>query len=180
MFFGPPRASSHYVRQSLISNKIQSVLESIRHRRWNEFYGVRRRWTGRHPALQFPPTDPIEGTRGEPNSPSAGRAIRGIKYVIFTAAIAWGTIEGPNRARRVSEWLAATLEMWCPARGCEFESRALRLRKSQPRLTLRGFLFASNSARVGRFQRLCSQNVANLALLRFGDGERRQWTRIDG
>src|SRR5207244_7689618 len=28
---------------------------------------------------------------------------------------------------RVSEWLAATLEMWCPARGCGFESRALRL-----------------------------------------------------
>ncbi len=27
---------------------------------------------------------------------------------------------------RVSEWLAATLEMWCPARGCGFESRALR------------------------------------------------------
>ena len=31
-----------------------------------------------------------------------------------------------NDAWRVSEWLAATLEMWCPARGCEFESRALR------------------------------------------------------
>jgi hypothetical protein len=29
--------------------------------------------------------------------------------------------------RRVSEWLAATLEMWCPARGCGFEPRALRL-----------------------------------------------------
>lgn len=28
--------------------------------------------------------------------------------------------------RRVSEWLAATLEMWCRATGCEFESRALR------------------------------------------------------
>ncbi len=28
--------------------------------------------------------------------------------------------------RRVSEWLAATLEMWCPERGCGFESRALR------------------------------------------------------
>ncbi len=28
--------------------------------------------------------------------------------------------------RRVSEWLAASLEMKCPARGCEFESRALR------------------------------------------------------
>ena len=27
---------------------------------------------------------------------------------------------------RVSEWLAASLEMKCPARGCEFESRALR------------------------------------------------------
>ena len=31
--------------------------------------------------------------------------------------------------RRVSEWLAATLEMWCPARGCGFESRALRFFK---------------------------------------------------
>jgi len=27
---------------------------------------------------------------------------------------------------RVSEWLAATLEMWCPERGCGFESHALR------------------------------------------------------
>ena len=27
---------------------------------------------------------------------------------------------------RVSEWLAATLEMWCPERGCGFDSRALR------------------------------------------------------
>ena len=30
---------------------------------------------------------------------------------------------------RVSEWLAATLEMWCPERGCGFDSRALRCRK---------------------------------------------------
>ena len=29
--------------------------------------------------------------------------------------------------RRVSEWLAATLEMWCRETGCGFESRALRL-----------------------------------------------------
>jgi hypothetical protein len=29
--------------------------------------------------------------------------------------------------RRVSEWLAASLEMMCPVRGCGFESRALRL-----------------------------------------------------
>jgi hypothetical protein len=29
--------------------------------------------------------------------------------------------------RRVSEWLAATLEMWCRVTGCGFESRALRL-----------------------------------------------------
>jgi hypothetical protein len=29
-------------------------------------------------------------------------------------------------AWRVSEWLAATLEMWCRETGCEFESRALR------------------------------------------------------
>jgi hypothetical protein len=28
--------------------------------------------------------------------------------------------------RRVSEWLAASLEMMCPVRGCGFESRALR------------------------------------------------------
>ena len=28
---------------------------------------------------------------------------------------------------RVSEWLAASLEMKCPVRGCGFESRALRL-----------------------------------------------------
>ena len=28
---------------------------------------------------------------------------------------------------RVSEWLAATLEMWCRVTGCGFESRALRL-----------------------------------------------------
>ena len=28
--------------------------------------------------------------------------------------------------RRVSEWLAATLEMWCRETGCGFESRALR------------------------------------------------------
>ena len=31
--------------------------------------------------------------------------------------------------RRVSEWLAATLEMWCPERGCGFDSRALRCAK---------------------------------------------------
>lgn len=31
--------------------------------------------------------------------------------------------------RRVSEWLAATLEMWCRETGCEFESRALRFVK---------------------------------------------------
>ena len=30
------------------------------------------------------------------------------------------------RVWRVSEWLAATLEMWCPVRGCGFESHALR------------------------------------------------------
>jgi hypothetical protein len=30
------------------------------------------------------------------------------------------------RAWRVSEWLAASLEMKCPVRGCGFESRALR------------------------------------------------------
>src|SRR5262245_52419341 len=30
------------------------------------------------------------------------------------------------RTGRVSEWLAATLEMWCRVTGCEFESRALR------------------------------------------------------
>src|SRR5215204_382337 len=40
------------------------------------------------------------------------------------------TIERNANLRRVSEWLAATLEMWCPARGCEFESRALRFEKS--------------------------------------------------
>jgi hypothetical protein len=34
--------------------------------------------------------------------------------------------------RRVSEWLAATLEMWCPARGCGFEPRALRFFKPLP------------------------------------------------
>ena len=33
---------------------------------------------------------------------------------------------------RVSEWLAATLEMWCPVRGCGFEPRALRLQKRIP------------------------------------------------
>ena len=27
---------------------------------------------------------------------------------------------------KVSEWLAASLEMKCPIRGCEFESRAFR------------------------------------------------------
>jgi hypothetical protein len=31
-----------------------------------------------------------------------------------------------KQLRRVSEWLAATLEMWCPERGCGFDSRALR------------------------------------------------------
>ena len=31
--------------------------------------------------------------------------------------------------RRVSEWLAATLEMWCRVTGCGFESRALRYRR---------------------------------------------------
>ncbi len=33
--------------------------------------------------------------------------------------------------RRVGEWLAATLEMWCPVRGCGFEPRALRFSSSQ-------------------------------------------------
>jgi hypothetical protein len=36
------------------------------------------------------------------------------------------------RPRRVSEWLAATLEMWCRETGCGFESHALRLER--PRL----------------------------------------------
>ena len=30
-----------------------------------------------------------------------------------------------------ANWLAATLEMWCPLRGCGFESRALRCRESR-------------------------------------------------
>src|SRR5262245_62193142 len=48
--------------------------------------------------------------------------------------------------RRVSEWLAATLEMWCPARGCGFESRALR--SSKP-LFFNGFCAqAPNGSRV--------------------------------
>ncbi len=33
----------------------------------------------------------------------------------------------PSRCWRVCEWLAASLEMMCPVRGCGFESRALRL-----------------------------------------------------
>src|SRR5947209_16715849 len=39
------------------------------------------------------------------------------------------TNKAQSAIRRVSEWLAATLEMWCPARGCGFESRALRFSK---------------------------------------------------
>ena len=35
-------------------------------------------------------------------------------------------IASATSVRRVSEWLAATLEMWCPVRGCGFEPRALR------------------------------------------------------
>ena len=58
----------------------------------------------------------------------------------------------PGRAsRRVSEWLAATLEMWCPARGCGFEPRALRCCST----TLAAALLtevrtAKHSARAGR------------------------------
>ena len=37
------------------------------------------------------------------------------------------------RFRRVSEWLAATLEMSCRETGCGFESRALRSKKEQRR-----------------------------------------------
>ena len=32
--------------------------------------------------------------------------------------------------RRVSEWLAATLEMWCRVTGCGFDPRALRFLSS--------------------------------------------------
>ncbi len=39
---------------------------------------------------------------------------------------AWGTQDTETVVWRVSEWLAATLEMWCSERSCEFESRALR------------------------------------------------------
>src|SRR5262245_46124374 len=57
-----------------------------------------------------------------------------------------------------------TLEMWCPARGCGFESRALRFRKLRPRLELRGLLSALCIAREGDFTAQCSQYVANLGM----------------
>ncbi len=40
--------------------------------------------------------------------------------------VAGSVLQSGNSQRRVSEWLAASLEMKYPARGCEFESRALR------------------------------------------------------
>ena len=40
--------------------------------------------------------------------------------------------EAIRSTRRVSEWLAATLEMWCRETGCGFDSRALRFCKSLP------------------------------------------------
>ena len=44
-----------------------------------------------------------------------------------------GTVPDRNNSQgRVSEWLAASLEMKYPARGCEFESRALRFFVQQP------------------------------------------------
>src|SRR3954451_7157475 len=56
---------------------------------------------------------------------SHARSLRGF-HCIFKPVGEPVTIERIADLRRVSEWLAATLEMWCPARGCEFESRALR------------------------------------------------------
>ncbi len=55
---------------------------------------------------------PLQGGR------IAARILR-VRGSVFRIAKRPGT-------RRVSEWLAATLEMWCRATGCEFESRALR------------------------------------------------------
>ena len=45
----------------------------------------------------------------------------------LTAKRGWRKMMLRKQLRRVSEWLAATLEMWCPERGCGFDSRALRL-----------------------------------------------------
>ncbi len=44
---------------------------------------------------------------------------------VFKASHSLG-IAGLADTGRVSEWLAASLEMKCPVRGCGFESRALR------------------------------------------------------
>ena len=55
----------------------------------------------------------------------------GISYTTesaFSAAVTSLVTPAPKRAfRRVRERLAATLELWCPAMGCGFESHALRL-----------------------------------------------------
>ena len=67
------------------------------------------------PRRDYPPTLPFSLSP----CPSASHST-------FKPAAQPVTIEESANLRRVSEWLAATLEMWCPARGCEFESRALR------------------------------------------------------
>ena len=54
----------------------------------------------------------------------------------LTSNRGWRKMASCMSLRRVSEWLAATLEMWCPERGCGFDSRALRFAKP---LILKGF-----------------------------------------
>src|SRR5688572_3821037 len=53
---------------------------------------------------------------------SAPRSIN-VRFRTFARARKRAKLE---TVRRVSEWLAATLEMWCRVTGCGFESRALR------------------------------------------------------
>lgn len=52
---------------------------------------------------------------------------------------------------RVSEWLAASLEMKCPVRGCGFDSRALRLKKMPSPINGLGIFFLQGETNLSAY-----------------------------
>ena len=88
--------------------------------RRRELRCARRRTTAAATDLPPPNSDRrVVSCRSKCGWKRVGRLTNGPRYRRLKTAC--------REFRRVSEWLAATLEMWCPVRGCGFEPRALRL-----------------------------------------------------
>jgi hypothetical protein len=83
--------------------------------------------------------------------PRAKQGPAGVAWSVGTGYILGIARRAPGQCRqpvwRVSEWLAATLEMSCRETGCEFDSRALRSATSRQRKPLAAFLLR----RAGRW-----------------------------